>query len=65
MISKSLNLRPFLKVINLDIAYMNLDSYSVITLLDQVLFFEIPVQHLNLSGNNVGPYGCKGLNLIA
>lgn len=59
-----LNLQPYKTIVSLELAYhcMSIDTISY--LLMEILDLRIPIRHLDLSGNDVGPFGCKFLNIL-
>ena len=46
-------------------AYHNLSADSVYCLVCSILYLRIPIRELDLSGNDVGSFGCKLLNVVA
>jgi hypothetical protein len=59
-----LNLQPYKKLVSLELAYHCMSIDTISNLLMEILDLKIPIRHLDLSGNDVGPFGCKFLNIL-
>ena len=58
-------LQPYRKLVSLELAYHCMSIDTITNLLIEILELKIPIRHLDLSGNDVGPFCCKFLNILA